>query len=261
MKVARASAAALAVATSIACASASSDEESVAETGVAEGAVRTQVTWRGVGIIFANVAYRGHRVEMTESEIARARATLIGLKEEVAHLSDGALGIALDTVAEMGSFEDWDDDGRGKGGVVIGARTMASLRKDYAKHDAILIVWKGEGVIPFQLGGLTYGARLYQPGISMQPFDREPLRDVLVHELGHQLESYYGCGNLFDHCGDLGQSSCYGDSRYPNGSWSCCYRNIYRGEVPGACLTPSTLSWHGRPQYPTYWRLATGLGR
>jgi hypothetical protein len=251
----------LALATSVACASSAPDEETIEQTGVAEGAVRTQVTWRGVGIIFANVAYHGRQIQMTVDEIARARSALTGLTAEVAHLSDGALGISMDTVAEPSLFEDWEPDEKSTGGVQIGARTRESLRADYKNHDAILIVWKGGDVIPFHFGGLTHGSGLYRAGISMQPFDREPLRDVLIHELGHQLESYYGCGNLMDNCGDLGQSVCSGDSRYADGSWSCCYRNIYRGQVPGACLAPSTLAWHGRPKYPTYWRLVTGFGR
>jgi hypothetical protein len=139
-----------------------------------------------------------------------------------------------------------------EGAVWVSESTRTAYAEGRGRFDGFIVSWKHGDAIPYSWGGLTLGAGRAHAGHSDVPMDvmlleSERPYEALFHEFGHQVEAFYGCGNLFDHCEDLGQSRCSGDAEYPDGSWMCCYRNIYRGNVRGQCLSPRKIAAKGKP--------------
>lgn len=206
-------------------------------------------TWKVRALVFPEATHAGKTSTMTEAERGLARSSLTRFASEIRKLSAGTLAVDLDVVEmtkPLTGFTPYED------AVWVSEQTRGAYSQGLGRFDGWIVSWKHGASIPYSWGGLTLGASRGHGGHSDVPIDimlEEADRpyEALVHEFGHQVEGFYGCGNLLDACEDLGQTRCAGDSEYPDGSWLCCYRNIFRGNVRGQCLSPKNVAAKGKP--------------
>jgi hypothetical protein len=192
---------------------------------------------------------------MSAAEIAATKDALTKFPPAIEDLSDGALAMDLDVIYPPQPLTGFEPDGYGNGGVWASPNSVRTILDANPGRDGVIVIWKNGSAVPFKWGGLATGAGPLVAGHASVPAESvlsapKLPHEVFIHEWGHEVDGFYKCQNQFDSCEQLGQTKCKGDAQYPDGTWACCYRNIYRGNVPGACLTRQNIAKAGRPMDP-----------